>query len=137
MRPTAESDFSQELTPAQSAFIDRVNELLHHHHPWLARRFMTQSFSHYPSFRYLFSSVPPGVFASYTKEDGGGVADRAWPFIHWTDTRAGKSGVGTISLGAHVWRVSEHEAARRIYEFVRVTSDMSLRPAAEVELEAA
>lgn len=132
MRPKLESEKSQEPTLAQNAFIARVDDILKFGPVLLAKRFDERQSLRTP---YLLHRVPASVIASNFSE-------RAHSQIEWTDTAAGKSGVGAISLAAHVWRVSEYEAARRIYEFVRIADALGnkpspLRPLASFEAELA
>lgn len=130
MTTKSESKISQEPTAAQLAFIERVNDHIMYGHALLSRRF-----DPYPKGwkSYLLSRIPASVVVS-------NYAERVHPGVEWTDTSCGKSGVGAISLASHVWRVSEYEAARRIYEFIRVTgtSDYrNIRPLAEFAAELA
>ncbi|MGJ0533092.1 MAG: hypothetical protein ACR65W_07495 [Methylocystis sp.] len=116
---------------AQSAFIDRVNRLIECGPVLLAKRFDR---GQRRRTQYLFTRLPASISVGNNPEC-------AHPRVEWTDTACGKSGVGAIGLASHVWRVSEYEAARRIYEFVRIeTGDWyhkGLRPLAEFAAELA
>lgn len=125
-----ESEKSQALTPAQAQFISDVNRLIECGPVLLAKRYDT---GQRRRTQYLLTRIPASIAATR--------ADCVNPGVEWTDVSCGKSGVGAIGLAAHVWRVSEYEAARRIYEFVRIeTGDWhhkGLRPLASFAAELA
>jgi hypothetical protein len=131
MRAISESEKSQALTPAQREFIEYVNDLIGCGPVLLAKRYDR---GQRRRTQYLFPRLPASISVSNNPEC-------AHPGIDWTDTSCGKSGVGAIGLAAHVWRVSEYEAARRIYEFMRIeTGDWyhkGLRPLASLMAELA